>query len=218
MSKVFSIFTIIEFLTFIIAIICLLKDKSLFWKLAIAYMLVTFSTEFTAVIIGRILHQHNVWLYNIYIIFENCFVSFGLYQFLKQYVNPKPLILVGSGLIFLSYCYEVFSHGFTEVFYSATNNLSAAIYVLYSLYYFYVLLKDDNFIKLKYHPQFWWVVGVLFYYFGGTIINLFDDVFRVKLSTGHWLRWYIYIILNLLLYSFWSYSFICRARQRRLQP
>ncbi|PWS27580.1 hypothetical protein DHW03_08295 [Pedobacter yonginense] len=215
MIKIISPSTCVELICLIVAIIFLAKDKSLFWKIAIVYMAITFSTETIASIISKVFHHYNVWLYNLYILVELCFVSFGLYKFLKEYTNPKPIILVGSGLMLLSYSYDLYSHGITELN-TITINVSAIIFVIYSLYYFLLLLKDQNFIQLKYHPQFWWVVGVLFYYFGGTVINLFDEVLFDKVSTNNHLRWYIYVLLNVLLYSFWSYSFICRARQRRL--
>ncbi|PWS32080.1 hypothetical protein [Pedobacter paludis] len=215
MIKIITPSNTVELICLIIAIFCLAKDKSLFWKIAIIYMAITFTTETVASIMSKIFHQYNVWLYNLYILVEDSFVSYGLYKFLKEYTNPKPIIIVGSGLMFISYCFDLYSHGIAEL-HNITINVSAIIFVVYGLYYFLLLLKDDNFIRLKFHPQFWWVVGVLFYYFGGTIINLFNEVLFVKVSTSHYLRWYIYILLNLLLYSFWSYSFICRARQRRL--
>lgn len=93
----------------------------------------------------------------------------------------------------------------------------SVVFVLYCLYYYYLLLKDESFIEIKTHPEFWWVTGVLFYYFGSTMSNIFDGLFNVKIIGFATLRYCIYVLLNLILYSLWVYSFICRMKQRKLQ-
>jgi hypothetical protein len=38
------------------------------------------------------------------------------------------------------------------------------------------LLKDENYTDLRISANFWWVIGVLFFYFGSTAVNLYRGI------------------------------------------
>lgn len=209
-----SIF-IAELICLIVAIAIIWKDKYAFGKVITCYIAVALVTE-EALAYLAIRGIHNLWLFNIFIFFEISAILYGLYHCIKVYINPKPIFFIGSGLICLSYIYFLFTHPFTDLN-SLTISIMSVVFTLYCLYYYYLLLKDENFIEIKSHPEFWWVTGVLFYYFGSTMSNIFDGLFTVKIIGIFTLRYCIYVLLNLILYSLWVYSFICRMRQRKLQ-
>ncbi len=205
----------VEVLCLLFAIIFLIKDKNYFWRTALGYIFLVCATE----IYGSYLSTrsiNNLWLYNIFILFESSFVSLGMFYCLKKYINPKPIIFTGLAIIYIVYIIVFFVNGWHE-FNSLTVTVMSVVFVIYSLYYYFLLLKDENFIDIKYHPEFWWVAGVLFFYFASTISNLLYDVFQIKIIENLSLRYIIYIFLNAILYTIWTYSFICRAKQRRLQ-
>lgn len=133
----------------------------------------------------------------------------------KNILIPN-LYLLGLGIIVLTYIFFLTTQPFTDLN-TITISAMSVIFTLYCLYYYYLLLKDENFIEIKTHPEFWWVTGVLFFYFGSTMSNIFDGLFAVKLIGFVALKFLIYILLNLILYSFWLYSFICRMKQQKLQ-
>ena len=106
--------------------------------------------------------------------------------------------------------YELFVDGAFKK-HNITTSVMSVLFVLYSLYYFYCLLKDESHINLKYYPPFWWTAGVLFFYFGSTACNVFYSKLSViTVTPKHYLTYYIYNGLNIILYGCWSYSFICR--------
>jgi hypothetical protein len=199
----------------IAALFLVWKDKSIFWKIITCYIAVALATELFAIYLASH-HRHNLWLFNIFIIFESTTILYGLYCCLREYTNPKPIFLIGSGMVYLTYFYFLISQPFTDTN-ALTISVMSIIFTLYCLYYYYLLLKDANFINIKTHPEFWWITGVLFYYFGSTMSNIFDGLFTVKIIGNATLRYCIYVLLNLILYSFWVYSFICRMKQRKLQ-
>ncbi len=206
---------IAETVCLISAVALVWKDKYAFWKVVTCYIAIALLTEqYAAYLSSR--HQHNLWLFNIFLFFEISTILFGLYHCIKAYINPKPIFAIGGGIICLSYVIFLFKQPFSEA-----NNLTitvmSVVYALYCLYYYYLLLKDENFIEIKNHPEFWWVTGVLFYYFGSTMANIFDGLFNVKIIGHATLRYCIYVLLNYILYSLWIYSFICRMKQRKLQ-
>ena len=180
MKSFLTINIISEIICFLVALVCLLKVKSPVWKYFSFYLLITCLTEITGVYL-REQHVANQWPYNIFILFEIGFTGLVFGQLLKRNRNGRILILTGMFVLALFYLYETISHSLLR-FHSLTNNAESVIFVIYSFYYFYLLLKDEEYINLKFFADFWWVVGVLFFYFGSTAVNLYRgmDVTEVK--------------------------------------
>ncbi|WP_316795836.1 hypothetical protein [Pedobacter agri] len=206
---------IAELICLIGAFIFLRNDKTVFWKLNIAYLLLALLTEAAGSYMSA-KRENNLWLYNAFVFFEIGFIFIGIYHSLKDYLNPKPILFVGLGIVYAIYFGFILKDSIM-VFNSVAVTVMSVVFSLYCLYYYYLLLNDDKFIEIKDHPQFWWITGVLFYYFGGTVCNLLSDVFDVRFGKGFTLRYVITITLNLILYSVWTYSYTCRAKQRKLQ-
>ncbi|GGE63205.1 hypothetical protein EV200_105341 [Pedobacter psychrotolerans] len=215
----FNPIIIAEIICLIVALFLLLKDKISFWKVNIAYLVIALSTEARGAYLA-ILRHHNLGLYNTFLLFEIAFISYGMYYCLKKYIDPRPIVFTGLGICYLIFTIFTFKngiHAYNDIFNDNTVNVMSVIFVLYCLYYYYKLLNDEETLELKHHPEFWWVNGVLFYYFGSTATNLTYDLFKIKLFEHIPLRLFIYYITNTILYSNWIYSYICRAKQRKLQ-
>jgi hypothetical protein len=257
MARYFTLNTIFEILCFLIAILCLSKNRHLVWKSIRAYLFVTCIIEIIGIYL-KTHHQANQWPYNILLVFQIAFNSWVFLGLFNKYIKSKFLIYGGLALLIVLFIAETYSHGFFK-FNEWTYNTMAIVFVLYSLFYFFLLLKDDEYINLKYSANFWWVAGVLLFYFGSTSVNVYrgmDPIAKSKIkiitqNTGnknmidttirldsnsrkaalingsttiavksssksdkaivkHSSTYYIYIVLNIILYSCWSYSFICR--------
>lgn len=206
--------SIAEIICLIAAITIMWKDKNAFGKVITCYLAIALVTEEIAAYLA-IRGIHNLWLFNIYIIFEISTILYGLYHCIRRYTNPKSIFIIGLGIIVLTYIFFLITQPFTNLN-TITISVMSVIFTLYCLYYYYLLLKDENFIEIKTHAEFWWVTGVLFFYFGSTMSNIFDGLFKVRLMGFITLKFLIYILLNVILYSFWLYSFICRMKQQKL--
>lgn len=200
---------IIELICFLFAVRYLLKDNS-FWRLMLVYMGLVVITEVTGKYLAG-LHQSNQWLYNIFLLIEAGFVGSMFYHLLKR----KVWIVSGLFLFLLSYALEVHHYGFMK-FLSYTNIVSSILFICLSFYYYFMLINEENYHDLVRHDAFWWVTGAIFYYFGGTVCNfLFDYLSRIDSQTLQYpVRYIIFCVLNFVLYSCWSYSFVCRYRQK----
>ena len=200
----------VELSCLLFAIFCLNKDRGS-WRFMPLFLLLIVITEITGKQFTR-LHISNQWLYNIYLVFEAAFVGFMFFTLLNK---RKTWILSGLVLFSLSFLLESHLKGFYK-FLSITNLLSSTLFVIFSLYYYYQLLRDERYYNLIQHPPFWGVTGCLFFYFGCTVCNVFFDHLSLLKSTEIRipLRYIIFSLLNFILYSCWSYSFICRYRQR----
>jgi hypothetical protein len=209
-----SIGILIETFCFLVALICLRNDRSKPWKYQVPFLLITVLTEVLGRYISKVLHHNNAWVYNIYIILEASFTT-GIFAYLYNPVKKHTHVIAIGGTIFiLTYLYDLHRHGFSE--FNDTNDLVISIFYCFcSLYYYYILLKSDNYVKLSSDPFFWWVNGVLFYNFGSITCNIFFD-YLITHEPHNLLRYYIFIILNVILNGCWSYAFLCRYKQTRL--
>jgi hypothetical protein len=216
MYRYFTFNTVVELICLLIAFLCLIRDKDLVWRSIILFLLITCIAEMLGIYIKWLyladrVHVHpNVWVYNILMIFQAGFISLMFSALFKKYFNSKLIIISGLALLVTIYTYEICEDGLFKK-HNLTTTTMSVLFVAYSLYYFYCLLKDEAYIRLKYYSPFWWVAGLLFFYFGSTACNLFYyKLSVVTVTPKHYLTYYIYNGLNLILYGCWSYSFICR--------
>ncbi|MFI5451168.1 hypothetical protein ACHMWN_03335 [Pedobacter sp. UC225_61] len=198
------------------AIVFLKGDDLLFSKVTKGYLAIVVIIETIGFSMSKGFHLNNAWLYNIFIIFEATYISYGLYVALNKLTN-KALVICTIPIItfIITYIFEIYTHGFLK-FNSLTINIESVLFVIVSLIYFNLLIKQKDPIDLNTNAQFWWVSGVLFYYFGSTIYNLFIYFLYQDFPKSYTILIYVMLILNLLLYSIWIYSFICNSRQRKL--
>ena len=218
MFSYFTINTVAETICFLIALLCLAKDANLLWRSMILFLFLTCITEmlgiyFKKIFLADMAHQHqNVWLYNILLIFQAIFISLMFQSFLNKYIRSKPIIIGGLLLLAAIYLYEISAHGIFQ-YNEKTNTVMLVLFVIYSLLFYYHLIKDDEYTNLLHLASFWWVGGLFLFYFGSTAANIFiDSLSQQKGLSVKFLSSFIFKMLNVLLYSFWSYSFICRQR------
>jgi hypothetical protein len=102
-SKLLTLVTGPELICFLVAVICLLKDKSKVWRSMILYLFITCLAEVGGLYIRRVLHQPNGWVYDIYTIFELGFPSLMFLHLLGKYRDSKPLILTGLTVTMIVY-------------------------------------------------------------------------------------------------------------------
>jgi hypothetical protein len=210
MLSFFTANTIIETVCFAFAVICLVNDNDSTWKSQILYLFITCVAEFSGIYVSR--HTHNnQWVYNLFILAEAFFTYLMFYKLFKKYKQGNYLIIGGLALFILFYSFGIEKNGFLT-YVGHTYIVISVQFVLYSLYYYYLLIKDDRYIDLRFSPEFWWVAGTLFFYFANTTCNLFDDeLYTVIFTPFHQhLTYFIFKALNIILYSCWSYSFICK--------
>lgn len=207
---------IIEILCLIAALVFLKNENVLFSKLTKGYLAFVVIIETIGFSMSKGYHLNNAWLYNIFIIFEAAYISYGLYVALKNFTKKAHLICIIPIIAFIAtYFFEIYTYGFLK-FNSLSVNVFSIIFVIVSLIYFHLLVKQKNAILLNINPQFWWVTAVLFYYFGSTIYNLFIYFLYQQFPKTYIILAHTMLGLNLLLYSIWIYSFICSSRQKKL--
>lgn len=209
--------TLSEFICFLAALIFLAKDKDPAWRLFIPYMLLTYLVETGGVYLRLVAHTPNFQLYNAFLLCEFGFTSYFFYHLYKPYKQTKKWLVIWTCIYTAIYITEFTIYHFNN-FVSVTASVMSVVFVLASLYFYYLKLNDENFEPLHFSAPFWWVSGTLFFYFGSTTCNIFFDYLassNVATYFGHSIRYYIFYILDVILYFFWSYAFLCRYLQRK---
>lgn len=217
MPTYFTLNTIVELICFLVSLFCLLNDKNPFWRIFILYMFLVYVVE-TGGIYLRIARKANFQLYTGFLIVECAVVSIFFYYLYNKY-NKRVALLFYSWLtlFMIIYTAELAVNRFAGYPF-ITSAFMSFVFVIASCYFYFIVIRDEKFRKLSTYPPFWIVNGILFFYFGGTACNIFYSYLaQLHISAASLsIRYIIFIILNVLLYSCWSYAFICRYRQRKL--
>jgi len=219
MPTYFTVNTIIELICFLVSLYCLFNDRDPFWKSFIIYLFIVYAVETTGIYLREQRHT-NFHLYTVFFILECGMISVFFYHLYSKYKSRVALILYAwLALFMILFTLELKANNFGG-FPFKTAALMSVIFVFASCYFYLLVIRDEHFRKLGSYPSFWIVNGVLFYYFGGTACNIFYDyLLHQKLTPiGMSVRYIIFNVLNVLLYTCWSYAFICRYRQRNLSP
>ncbi|MES2063734.1 MAG: hypothetical protein V4456_17540 [Bacteroidota bacterium] len=218
--KIFvTVNTASEFLCFLAALFFLYREKSLAWKLFIPFLLLTCCTELAGIYIREYMDKANYGIYNVYLLFECGFTSYFFFYLYKGYHYKITWLFTWLGIFTVMYVIDLLYHDFAR-FVSTTASVMSVVFVLASLYFYFLKLKDDHFEPLLFSAQFWWVSGTLFFYFGSTACNNFlDYLTRYEAITFYRsIRYIMFNVLDVIMYIFWSYAFICRYRQRKSSP
>ena len=215
MPAYITVNTTAEFICFVVALICLYRDKDPVWRCLILFLLATCLVEIGGIYVRKVLHKPNFMLYNIFLVVECLVESYFFYHLYKAYNNHIKLF--GSWLIIflLLFFTELLKNHFGGYVF-ITSTIVSVVLVLASVYYYYLMLQEDEFRELYMYAPFWWVSGTLCFYFASTAANIFFT-YLVKEQAppmSHSIRYIVFNILNVVLYLNWSYSFICRYRQR----
>jgi hypothetical protein len=198
-----------EIVCFLFSLICLLRDKTIMWKSMIVYLLVTCIAEISGRYFGKTYHNSQ-WVYNIFILFEFGFTTAMFHYLYRNYTYRRYVIIPGIVLFIILYIVCLLNNG-VLVYSNLTFAVMSVLFSLYSLFYYYLLLKDEAYTRLSLSAEFWWVAGTLFFYFGTTACNLFNDQLdAITISPSHHLSYFIFKGLNVILYSLWSFAFVCR--------
>lgn len=209
--------TIAEWGCLLTGVICLSKDKDPVWRYFPIYLLITCLTETAGIYIREQLHRPNTPLYNGYLVVECLTISTFLYHQLKPYGVKVGVLFGVLALLLTGFVAEITGIGFMR-YANRVTTLMSVVFVVASLYYYYLILKEEEYVQLGTYAPFWWMSGTLIFYFGGVATFVFFEYLvqdQVPHSIHYSVRYLIFKVLNVLLYSCWSYAFICRFRLRK---
>ncbi|MGY3214295.1 hypothetical protein [Mucilaginibacter sp. HD30] len=217
MTKYFTIYTSAELICLIVALVCLFNAKERNWRLLIPFLLITCMVEIGAIPLKTLYRANpipqnsNAWIYNILLLVQIATFLMMFYNIIGKYTRSLWAIIMGLAVLLIFYSYDLITNKSNIFDYNASTYAAlSVVLVLYSLYYYFLLLNNDEYTDLKYSPEFWWVTGTLFFFFGATTVNIFHSkLLSVPLKNRLYLT-YISNMLIVILYGCWTYAFICK--------
>lgn len=214
MERYITINTAAELICFAVSLVCLVKDREPAWRLLVLFLFFTCLVEIGGIYIRDSLHRSNAFIYNIFLLAEGLIESYFFYYLYRPIRKLKKVLLIWLFIFIACYLTELIRNDFSGYAFITSTVLSVAL-ILASVYFYYLMLKDQEYRHLSVYAPFWWVNGTLCFYFAGIASNLFFS-YLVQDTTpgfGHSARYIVFCILNIILYLTWSYSFVCRYRQ-----
>lgn len=208
----------------IVEIICLffafrfLSGKSdSFWPYFKWFMLLTCAVEvygYVSLIFSlgnKAISNH--WMYNSYLLVEMVFKFYILYKICRNYFKSEFISIPFLIVFFVVYVLEGIENGFAKYNYISNSIASVGILICCCLY-FYQFLKKEEYVDIYRHAPFWIIVGLFFFYLGSTACNVFFKILSQIWEQQHIpIRYIIFTLLTIVLYSCWSYAFLCKYRK-----
>jgi hypothetical protein len=204
----------IEFLCLVFSLIYL-TNKHIGWYIHFTwYLAITVVVESLGYYTYFYLHRSNHMIFNLFLPLEFVFTGWIMFKVYEPMLHSKYAIMLTLAIVCIIYLTESITNDFSE--YSTRANIAFSIAVVVScLFYYYHLIKTDEYINVYKYGDFWVVTGLFIFYFVETASNFFftytSSINRKSIIP---IRFIIHIILNFILYSCWAYSFICRYRRK----
>jgi len=215
MVAYFNLTVILEWITFILAIL-LLDKKTTVWQLFIILLFLVLCTETLGwYMIVKLKKFNNALPFNLLMLTSTSF----LLWFLKRAIPSKKarpwlaISIIGFALFGLGNL--LFFQGIWT-YDSISESIGDIIMSIFSCYFLISLVKDSQHVNLLKLDYFWLATGILFYSLGSAMLYQFSyllsDYYRkTNINIGN----YINYGLNLVLYTTIIIAFICRRKATR---
>lgn len=201
-------------LCFIVALLAKLqKHPPGYLNSFIGYITITFSVEI--ITYWYSLHNmNNVKIYNFYAILNFTYLLFLLRSFLS---TPKVIRALSYAIVIfpvVGLLNMIFIQG-NGIFNTYTYMLGCLTVVISCIFYFYERIKFPGPHSLLQDPTFWTATGLLFFYTCSLplngLMNFISNMPWMVFTTLHVTN----IMINIILYLFFSISFICNLIFRK---
>ena len=186
------------------ATIAILNSNNASWNQRMIFKLVVaaLATEVIAYLFSVLTLGNNLFLSHIFILIEFTILTLIYKKELSSFVAPKFFNL----LIVLFIIYSIFNSLFIETltqFNGYARAISGLIIILFTLLYFYKVLKELKVQRLEKEPMLWLSLGLLLYFSASLFIFIFGNYIQpsVKLSFTFW---GIHAIINISLCIFYA--------------
>lgn len=208
----------IEVVCFLTALYCLRNDRSAAWRLHRWYLAIVVFVEAGAFVLVSHFHQSSHWWYNIYLLVEGTFISWFLFRCIRRFKPFSIWWLYTWYIVFISfYLVDTFANK-RHLLNNDTMQLMNVVFVVGCLYYYYLLQRSATYRRLSTFADFWWVNGVMYFYFSTTVLYLFIPALGKAYVWGLPLFHLLNSLLIVIYYSTWIYAYLVRYRGRGISP
>ena len=210
------VFFSIELACFLTALYCLRGDRSSAWRLHRWYMGVVVFVELGAILIVNYFDRSTHWWYNIYIVIECAFISWFLFRCIRQLKPLSWYWLYGWFALFSAFYLVDTLKEKQYVYNNHSMQVMSVAFIVGCLYYYYLLQRSLTHKKLSTFADFWWINGVMYFYFSSIVLYLFISQLAWVYLWGLTLFHIINTVLIVIYYSTWIYAYLVRYKERKI--
>jgi hypothetical protein len=99
-------------------------------------------------------------------------------------------------------------------FHSYSYLLGSIIIIIFCLWFFKDLMSGERFVELLSYRMFWVSSGLLFFYMGMFVCFTLFEVLSTQILTNYFIIFNILMnVFNIILYTCFTISFLCRPKQ-----
>lgn len=199
--------------TCFIASLILLKNQ---WSpIALLTKIYLFLVVFVETICRYVIIYNNQWVYNFSMVAE---FIFGMWVIPKlgDFKKARPITLACFVLFFVCYIADLIRHRGFDIYFDNSYTIGSAIMICLCVYYYYTIFFKEEYTTLSADPVFWFISGYLIYYTATTGFDtFFEELEKIPVGSDIPLGTVIMDVTNLILYGFWTFSFICLRNKRK---
>lgn len=163
--------------------------------LFIYYLVALFLTYYANYLSFTKTQGDNNYLYNLFFLITICVFSYYFYNLLTARVRKMIVLFLLLINLTLFIFYDILSGKFDGTYNNYVTATCFLSIVVYSLLYFYQILKNVNELNILHEFNFWLISGYLLYFLGSFFIVLFYP----EMPTG--LRGVVWAFQNIILFT-----------------
>ncbi len=165
----------------------------------------------------KVVQQHIDWVYDSFLFLEYLLMALYFRDIIIS-ISVKNLINVTIPSVFLWIMLGLIFSGTIFIWTTISFLLVAFLLCIFSCIYLRQMLQVYTEENLSQNPHFWISTGILFFY-AGTFFQtgLHKYLTTIDRETANQLYMIINHMLNIILYSLFTYGFICKATYQKLQ-
>lgn len=189
------------------------------YKFFCIFLIITLAVEAAAILWMKQLYQtewwnfsqNNLWIYNTYLIPQYLFyIYFFAANDSRLWVKRLSFLIAITYFIFSITNLIIFQGLFVVNF--ATIIFANFIVILSSVNYFVGLMKAKTVIRLSTQPIFWIAAGAFIFHLGSLPCFILYNYISSNNSALATSLFIIIVILNCLMYSFYTVAFLCTKK------
>ena len=156
----------------------------------------------------------NIPIYNCYLLIETCFYAL-YFECIIESNKIKKLILFFLFLFPIFWTYSTFYIFNIEKWNSYTAVIESVFTISVSAIYYYQIFTAEKVKVLKYHPEFWVSTALILYYsFNLPYLGMLGFLIKNYLPLSRLFLTFLQV-LNIMMYSFFIYAFLCQTITRK---
>ena len=156
----------------------------------------------------------NLWLYNSFLIPQYLLYIAVYYQVISGAKMKRVILITGIVFTLLAIINLIFFQSIYAIN-SYTLIMASGIIIFLTVTYFEQLRKEKEIIRLTAHPMVWISLGAFLFHAANLpyMIGL-SYLTRNNISLAIAL-FYVYMTLNCIMYTFYSFAFLCKHPHRK---